>query len=339
MSLLTKTLDEAEQIQRELDEQGYDRNEIADILDAYFGGRGTDPTGQARLDEEYRDLVDPETQYRQEDGFSRLRDTTGIFAEIFEGMGRTDLLETGGQLLEIIAQIASEGRPVAPADLPGLVDLSQEDQEAFLEAINQYNELSNEQDLEGPPEELPTELEEDPFEDTVFDIPVIGVEPDMPIDIPPPTLPPREEGEEDGEGAGEGAGEGNGNGEEDKDEEQETARGEGDNSGYQFPDYGDIGQDYEPPLPRGQGGTIYDVPVQDDPGFTVGIGVPVLGSIGSGGGDGGNGGGGGGGQPRGMLDPRFKPYMASIGYTPVAVPKAILPQAPIVSSLFGEYFT
>lgn len=183
---------------------------------------------------------------------------------------------------------------------------------------------------EGPPEELPTELEEevDIDADTTLED-EIGVEPDMPIDIPFPDLPPREEGEGDSEGNGNGA-----------DGQQEAAQGEGDNEEYQLPDYGDIGQDYEPPLPRGQGGTIYDVPIQDDPGFTVGLGVPVLGSIGSGGGDGGNGGGGGGGvASTGMLTPRFNPYMASIGYTPVAVPKPILPQAPIVSSLFSEFLS
>ena len=170
-----------------------------------------------------------------------------------------------------------------------------------------------ETDLEGPPEELPTELKEDPFEMPDFDVPFIDVDPDMPINIPFPTLPPRE-GE--GEGAGEGEGEG--------DTGQETTG--------EIPDYSEIGDPnygYPGGLPRqGSGGTIDDYRLEE-PGFTVGLGIPVLGSLGGGGG-----GGGGSTTPRqGMFDPRFIPFMTSIGYQPVEVPEAIVP------SLFREYFT
>lgn len=71
--------------------------------------------------------------------FSRLEDTTGIFAEIFGGMGRSDLVNTGGELLQRIAELAAEGRPIAPADLE-LATLNTEDREAFIEAINQFNQ-------------------------------------------------------------------------------------------------------------------------------------------------------------------------------------------------------
>ena len=72
-----------------------------------------------------------------------------------------------------------------------------------------FDEWYAQQDLEGPPEELPTELEEevsDINEDTTLED-EIGVDPDMPINIPPPTLPPQEgngngEGDSDGEGEG-----------------------------------------------------------------------------------------------------------------------------------------
>lgn len=276
---------------------------------------------------------------------SRIRDDRGniaeIFRNIFDQMGRTDLLETGGELLEILAETTRAGQPSAPPPEDVLRGLTPEQRAAVMQAILIYNQQLDgdtpaEPEPEGPPEELPTELEEevDIDADTTLED-EIGVEPDMPIDIPFPDLPPREEGEGDGEGAGESNGNGGG-------EQQETAQGEGDEEEYQFPDYpqGDPNYGYPDGLPGGgRGGTIYDVPVQEEPGFTVGIGVPVLGSIASGGGDGGNGGGGGGGQPRGMLDSRFNPYMASIGYTPVAVPKLILPQAPIVSSLFSEFLS
>ena len=181
-----------------------------------------------------------------------------------------------------------------------------------------------ETDLEGPPEELPTELEEEIIDinaDTTLED-EIGVEPDMPIDIPFPTLPPRE-GDGDGEGNGDGdaedngEGTGNGNG---------AAGQEGQDVDGDIPDYSDIGDPnygYPDGLPRqGEGGTIYDIRV-DEPGFNVGLGIPVLGSLGGGGGDGGS--GGGAVQRQGMFDPRFTPYMSSIGYTPVAVPQLIGP--------------
>ena len=251
----------------------------------------------------------------------------GVEDSIFQILMETIIGEQGipeGVSPEVIEALRGDfGPTTTPAELQEVaIDIAE---------AGGFDEWLKQQDLEGPPEELPTELEEevDIGADTTLED-EIGVEPDMPIDIPFPTLPPREEGEGDGEGAGESNGNGEG-------EQQETAQGEGDGEEYQFPDYpqGDSNYGYPDGLPGGgRGGTIYDVPVQEEPGFTI---FPAIPSISTGGGDGGNGGGGGGGQPRGMLDPRFKPYMASIGYTPVAVPRAILPQAPIVSSLFGEY--
>ena len=180
-----------------------------------------------------------------------------------------------------------------------------------------FDEWLAQQDLEGPPEELPTELEEevDIDADTTLED-EIGVEPDMPIDIPFPDLPPREEGEEgegeNGEGTGaEGEGEGTGRGQ-DRGDGEETPRGGGFGGGSV--DYDPVGQSEQDP-------------------FRVVFGPIAAGSSGEGVGE------GGGVASTGMLTPRFNPYMASIGYTPVAVPKPILPQAPIVSSLFSEFLS
>ena len=118
--------------------------------------------------------------------------------------------------------------------------------------------------------------------------------------------------------------------------------GTGQETTGEFPDYSDIGDpDYGYPggLPRqGSGGTIDDYRI-DEPGFTVGLGVPFLGGLGGGGGDGG-GGGGGTAQRQGMFDPRFTPYRASIGYAPVAVPQLIGPVKKdydvAIDGLFGR---
>ena len=73
-----------------------------------------------------------------------------------------------------------------------------------------YEAWLAQQDEVGPFDTPPTDLVEEPFEDIIFDPDFIDVDPDMPIDIPPPTLPPREESEGEGEGAGAEAGEGTG---------------------------------------------------------------------------------------------------------------------------------
>jgi hypothetical protein len=157
-----------------------------------------------------------------------------------------------------------------------------------------------ETDLEGPPEELPTELEEEEIIDINADTTLedeIGVEPDMPIDIPFPTLPPRE-----GDGNGEGNGDGDGEGVEATEEttvEEDVEEGEVD-------------------LTRPGGVVSDDYQLEDRP-FMPSISVSSFG-------DGNGGDSGVGTTPRqGMFDPRFTPYMSSIGYTPVAVPQLIGP--------------
>ncbi len=181
-----------------------------------------------------------------------------------------------------------------------------------------YEAWLAQQDEVGPFDTPPTDLVEEPFEDIIFDPDFIDVDPDMPIDIPPPTLPPREESEGEGEGAGAEAGEGTG-----EDGGRGSGTGESNGNGEDTPRGGG----------RGGGSIGYDpVGQAEQDRFPVIFNPFASGSSGDSGG-----GGGGGGQPTGMLDSRFKPYMASIGYAPVAIPKAILPQAPIVSSLFSEY--
>ncbi len=248
---------------------------------------------------------------------------------------------------EIIQRNSIRMNPEAPYDIEQAQGITPEAVSELSTVIQEienaggYDEWLAQQDLEGPPEELPTELEEevDINEDTTLED-EIGVDPDMPIDIPPPTLPPREgdgegDGEGDDEGGDEGDGEGNGEGAGENGTGQETTG--------ELPDYSDIGDpDYGYPggLPRqGSGGTIDDYRI-DEPGFTVGLGVPFLGGLGGGGGDGGGGGGGGTAQRQGMFDPRFTPYRASIGYAPVAVPQLIGPVKKdydvAIDGLFGR---
>ena len=209
------------------------------------------------------------------------------------------------------------------------IDRSADEEE--LEAIAQqildaggYEEWLEQQDEEGPPEELPTELEEDPFEFPDFELPPIGVDPDMPIDIPFPGLPPREE-EEEGEGEGNGGGTGDGRG--------ETRRGPEDTDrDYDYTDYPDQG--YEPPLPRGQYGTIEDRRF-DQPGFRIFPSFPTS----SGGGNGNGDGGGGGGRTVARTAANdFTPFMARLNYQ-VGDPLApVLPEQHTIRSLFSEYF-
>ena len=242
----------------------------------------------------------------------------GMEDSIFQILMETIIGEQGipeGVSPEVIEAIRGDFGPTTiPAEL----------QEIAIEIAEAggFDEWYAQQDLEGPPEELPTELEEeaDINEDTTLED-EIGVEPDMPIDIPPPTLPPREE-EGDGDGEGEGEGEG---------EQQETAQGEGDEEEYQFPDYpqGDPNYGYPDGLPGGgRGGTIYDVPVQEEPGLTVGIGIPSISS-------GGDGGGGGGG---GMLRTasKFTPYMGGISYQ-LPQDQMILYRPPTANEILTDF--
>ena len=238
---------------------------------------------------------------------TELGDIESIFEILSQIMGGTQGT-IGGLSAETVEALRSGIDP--SADEEELETIAQQ----ILEAGG-YLEWLEQQDQEGPPEELPTELEEeiDIGSDTTDTD--VEVDPDMPIYIPFPDLPPREEGDE-GEGEnGEGTGaEGEGT---------DTGRGQDRGDGEEFPRGGGRG-----------GGSIADDPVgrsEEDP-FRVVFGPTVSGSSGEGV-------GGGGVQPTSMLTPRFTPYMASIGYTPVAIPKPILPQAPIVSSLFSEFLS
>ena len=152
------------------------------------------------------------------------------------------------------------------------------------------------------------------------------------------TLPPilgelpdeQEEGEGEGDGGGSGGGSGGGQG-------SGTGQDQGgQQGGYEYPDYpeGDPNYGYPDGLPGGgRGGSIYDVPVQEEAGFTV---VPAIPSISTGSGGGGGGGGGSAATKRSTPND-FTPFMRRLNYQPVALTKPILPQAPIVSSLFSEY--
>jgi hypothetical protein len=94
-------------------------------------------------------------------GASRLEDTTGIWQAIFTQMGRVDLLETGGELLEILAETTRAGQPGAPIDESQLRTLTQEQREAALEAYLIFNQsfdraqeivdtlINNPEELEG----------------------------------------------------------------------------------------------------------------------------------------------------------------------------------------------
>lgn len=192
-------------------------------------------------------------------------------------------------------------------------------------AAGGYEEWLEQQDEEGPPEEPPTDLEEDPFEFPDFDLPPIGVDPDMPIDIPFPGLPPRE-GEGDGEGEGNGDGSGQRGG--------ESRRGPEDTDrDYDYSDYPDQG--YEPPPPRGRYGTIIDRRV-DQPGFRIFPSFPISSGGGNGNGDG-NGGGGGGTVARTAAND-FIPFMARLSYQPGDPLAPVLPEQHTIRSLFSEYF-
>ena len=190
-----------------------------------------------------------------------------------------------------------------------------------------YKEWLEQQDEEGPPEELPTELEEDPFEFPDFDLPDIDVDPDMPINIPFPGLPPREGEEEEGEGEGNGDGSGQRGG--------ESRRGPEDTDrDYDYSDYPDQG--YEPPLPRGQYGTIEDRRF-DQPGFRILPSFPT-----SSGGGNGNGDGNGGGNGRTVVRTAandFTPFWARVSYQPGDPLAPVLPEQHTVRSLFSEYFS
>ena len=76
-------------------------------------------------------------------GASRLEDTTGIWQTIFAQMGRLDLLETSGELLEILAETTRAGQPGAPIDESQLRTLTQEQREAALEAYLIFNQSFN----------------------------------------------------------------------------------------------------------------------------------------------------------------------------------------------------
>ena len=80
---------------------------------------------------------------------SRIRDDEGniadIFRDIFTGMGRSDLLETDGEILQILAETTTAGQPAALPDDDRLTSLSQENMAALLQAILIYNQQLEEQ--------------------------------------------------------------------------------------------------------------------------------------------------------------------------------------------------
>lgn len=78
-------------------------------------------------------------------GASRLEDTTGIWEEIFTGMGRSDLLDTEDEILQILAETTAAGQPAALPDDDRLTGLSQENLAALLQAILIYNQQLEEQ--------------------------------------------------------------------------------------------------------------------------------------------------------------------------------------------------
>lgn len=244
---------------------------------------------------------------------SELGDIESIFEILSQIMGGTQGT-IGGLSAETVEALRSGiDRSVDPEELESIA-------QQILDAGG-YEEWLEQQDEEGPPEELPTELEEDPFEFPEFELPPIGVDPDMPIDIPFPTLPPREE-EEEGEGSGNGTGDRGG----------EPRRGPEDTDrDYDYTDYPDQG--YETPPPRGQYGTIRDRRV-DEPGFRIFPSFPT--SSGGGNGDG-NGGGGGGTVARTAAND-FTPFMARLNYQAGDPLAPVLPEQHTIRSLFSEYF-
>lgn len=289
--------------------------------------------------------------------FSRIRDDQGrinpIWTYLLANMGRSDLLETGGELLERIAELAAQGRPVAPADLES-ASLTQEDVDSFTQAIQEITEAGGfDEWLESQQQEDDNDQEEEEG-DVVFgdaggledstrtSTEIIFDEYGNPVEIVidptlitlPRILGERPDEQEEGEGEGDGGGSGGGQG-------SGTGSGTGQNQNgqqgeYEYPDYpqGDPNYGYPNGLPGGgRGGTIYDVPVQEEPGFTV---VPAIPSISTGGGGGGGGGGGSAATKRSTPND-FTPFMRRLNYQPVALTKPILPQAPIVSGLFKEY--
>jgi predicted RNase H-like HicB family nuclease len=102
-------------------------------------------------------------------GASRLEDTTGIWQSIFTQMGREDLLETGGELLQILLETTKAGQPGAPIDESQLRTLTQEQREAALEAYLIFNQsLDRAQEIVDTMIDNPAALEgmEDPGEVT-----------------------------------------------------------------------------------------------------------------------------------------------------------------------------
>jgi len=99
------------------------------------GGMLTDPV----LDTSFEEPVS------EDFGASRLEDTTGIWEEIFTGMGRSDLLDTEDEILQILAETTAAGQPAALPDDDRLTGLSQENLAALLQAILIYNQQLEEQ--------------------------------------------------------------------------------------------------------------------------------------------------------------------------------------------------
>jgi hypothetical protein len=161
-------------------------------------------------------------------GASRLEDTTGIWEEIFTGMGRSDLLDTEGEILQILAETTAAGQPAALPDDDRLTDLSQENLAALLQAILIYNQqLEEQQEVEQQTiseadfnEQFPDVNPSEYTESGTWTDPETGIV--YVINIPPTTVEPTEEEEESGGGGAEAPTDAEGEPTEEQPEEEEV---------------------------------------------------------------------------------------------------------------------
>jgi len=128
---------------------------------------------------------------------SRLEDRTGIWEDIFgsEWSGRSDLLDVGGELLEILDRVASEGRPLAPEDFENVANLSDEELEEIQAIFEQFSEQVGEDVVFGDPGDTTRSDADDAFGRLEQDAEGNLVFVNDPSDIGLPSLlgPPEEE--------------------------------------------------------------------------------------------------------------------------------------------------
>ena len=262
---------------------------------------------------------------------------------IFQVLYDTIIGEQGipeGVSAEAIAAIRGDFGPTSTPD--ELREVAQQIADA-----GGFDEWYAQQDLEGPPEELPTELEEEPYEPVEIDDPFIDYDPVFPIELPEP------------EGGGATAAP---EVTEDVTEETPTTveAGAGDiepEAGYVY-EGGGIFRDQETgrvveqeiqgddPYVVGEVYSTGPTPIQEDvtaddttrpgvgivfaPVTTPSTGTDTTGTAGEGttvgdgtGDDAGD--GTGTGERRGMFEDKFTPFMTSIGYTPVQLQQLVTP--------------